>query len=291
MPLSRAAGQGCFLSLLLGLKLETYLMLSRSRLGVVARDVSNLGMGALLRDIGMLHVPPEARWKWRLCSDEVDPAWRDHVTIGYDAVRGTIEPSAAAAVLHHHQHFDGSGFPMRTTISGDDEPLRGTDIHIFARIIAAADTFERMRFPPAQSGAEGQPAPVPVVRVLHQLVRGPESAWLDPLVIKGLVSVAPPFPPGSIVTLSNGLRCAVTSWNPRDPCRPEVAVLDRVALDPARFEEPRERIDLGEAEHLYVVEAEGQHVAGDLFWPQTPDEFDLGKAQSSLLRRPEAAAG
>ncbi|HZW11045.1 MAG TPA: HD domain-containing phosphohydrolase [Phycisphaerales bacterium] len=285
-PLSRSAGQGCFIALLLGLKLETYLMLSRARLGLVARDVSNLGMGALLRDIGMLARPAPDRWQWRLCCDEVDPTWRDHVTAGYEMVRGEIEPSAAAAVLHHHQHFDGSGFPHRTMVSGKEEPLRGTDIHIFARIIAAADVFERMRFPPAPAAGQPEPAPVPVVRVLNRLLRGPESAWLDPMVMKALVQAAPPFPQGSLVTLSNGLRCAVTACDPRDPCRPEVAVLDRFALEPGKFEHPRERIDLRETEHLHIAEAEGQDVSTDLFFPQTPDEFDVHKAQTALIRRP-----
>jgi len=292
MPMSRSAGQGCFLSLLLGLKLETYLMVSRTRLGLVARDVSNLGMGALLRDIGMLRAEPEVRCRWRQCSDEVDPSWRDHVSIGFEMVRGAVEPSAAAAVLHHHQRFDGSGFPKRLTASGEEAPLSGTDIHVFSRIIATADMFERMRFPPARTECEPEPPPAPVVRVLRQLVRGEESAWLDPMVVKALVNVVPPFPPGSLVTLSNGLRCAVSSWDPLDPCRPEVAVLNKFGLDPARFEEPRERIDLREAEHLYIAEAEGQHVAGDLFSPAAPDEFDVYRAQSALLRRPiEAAAG
>jgi hypothetical protein len=285
-PLSRSAGQGCFIALLLGLKLETYLMLSRSRLGMVARDVSNLGMGALLRDVGMLARQPRDRWQWRLCSDEVDPTWRDHVTVGYEMVRGEVEPSAAAAVLHHHQHFDGSGFPHRTTVSGTEEPLRGTDIHIFARIITAADIFERMRFPPAPAQGQAEPAPVPVVRVLNRLLRGPESAWLDPMVVKALVQAAPPFPLGSVVTLSNGLRCAVTASDPRDPCRPEVAVLDRFALEPGKFESPRERINLRETEHVHIAEAEGQDVSEDLFSPLTPDEFDVHKAQTALIRRP-----
>lgn len=289
IPLSRSAAQGCFLSLLLGLKLETYLMLSRSRLGMVARDVSNLGMGALLRDIGLLGLPREERWRWRMCDDEVDPTWRDHAAAGYEMVRGAVEPSAAAAVLHHHQHYDGSGFPRRVTMAGSEEPVAGSDIHIFARIIAAADIFDRLRHPAVRDG-EPEPAPTPVVRVLQRMVRGPESAWLDPIVARALVNAVPPFPPGTLVTLDNGLRCAVVGWDPLDPCRPEVAVLDRYALDPARFEEPRERIDLREAEHLRILEAEGQDVADDLFEPVARDEFDVQKAQTALIRMPVDAA-
>ncbi|MBK7403458.1 MAG: HD domain-containing protein [Phycisphaerales bacterium] len=289
IPMSRSAGQGCFLSLLMGIKLETYLILSRSRLGMVARDVSNLGMGALLRDVGMLKLPAEDRWRWRSASDETDPAWRDHVRLGYEMVRGEIEPSAAAAVLHHHQHYDGTGFPRRLTMGGEEAPLAGEDIHIFARILAAADTFERLRYPAPAGAGEPEPEPVPTVRVLNRMIRGPESAWLDPIIAKGLVNTVPPFAPGSLVTLSNGLRCAVVNWDPCDPCRPEVAVLEKNALEPEGFREPREHLDLRHEPDLSIAEAEGQDVRADLFFPETRDEFDAYRAQTELICRQPAA--
>lgn len=292
VPMSRSAGQGAFLALILGLKLETYLMLSRTRLGMVAKDVSNLGMGALLRDIGLLSLAPEERWRWRACSDETDPGWREHVRVGYERVRGEIEPSAAAAVLHHHQHFDGTGFPKRITMSGDEEPLAGTDIHIFPRIIAAADLFDRLRYPRAGSPDAPDPAPVPVVRVLRRLTRGPEASWLDPIVAKALVQAVPAFPVGSMVRLSDGRYGAVVAWDALDPCRPTVAILPGRAFDPANVEEPHERMDLREHPGLQVAEAEGEDVRKDVFVPETPDEFDIYKAQYGLIRRPvEQAAG
>ncbi|MDQ7013126.1 MAG: HD domain-containing phosphohydrolase [Planctomycetota bacterium] len=292
IPLSRSAGHGCFLSLVLGLKLETYLMLTRSRLGVLSRDVSNLGMGALLRDVGVTQLEPDQRWRWRAASDSVDPAWREHVTLGYDMVRGDLEPSAAAAVLNHHQRFDGSGFPDRLNLQGRAQAISGTDIHIFARLIAVADVFDRLRHPaPVEPGAP-EPEPVPIVRVLKQMLRTDMAAWFDPIVLRALVHVVPAFPPGSVVTLSDGQRAVVVSWDPLDPCRPVVAALDRFALDPARFEEPGEQIDLSKSRALHIAEAEGQFVAGDLFEPETPDEFDVHKAQSAMIAIPaEELAG
>lgn len=292
IPLSRSAGQGCFLSLVLGLKLETYLIVSRTRLGLVARDVSNLGMGGLLRDVGMLQLPAEERWRWRAHRDQTDPTWRSHVHAGYEMVRGEIEPSAAAAVLNHHQRFDGSGFPCRIDANGEEQPVGGTDVHIFARIIAVADTFDRLRFPPAAGPDQSEPEPVPVVQVLHTLLRSPASGWLDPIVRTALVHVAPPFPVGSIVRLNDGQRCAVVAVDPLNPCCPEVAVLGCERLNPARFEEPREQLDLRETEGLHIAEAEGVDVTPWLFMPESPGEFDVHRAQTALIARPiEQAAG
>ncbi|MCC7388096.1 MAG: HD domain-containing protein [Phycisphaerales bacterium] len=291
VPMSRSAGQGAFLALILGLKLETYLILSRTRLGMVARDVSNLGIGALLRDIGMLELAPGDRWRWRAACDETDPTWREHVKIGYERVRGEIEPSAAAAVLHHHQRFDGSGFPMRITVSGEEEPLAGRDIHIFSRIIAAADLFDRMRYPASSSPDRADPEPVPVVRVLRRLLRGPASSWLDPIVAKALVQAVPPFPVGSMVRLSDGRFGAVVAWDALQPCRPVVAILPGRSFDPTNLEEPRERVDLREYRGLSIAEAEGQDVRGDVFEAESGDEFDVYKAQSALICMPVGKAG
>ncbi len=292
IPMARSAGQGCFLSLLLGLKLETYLILSRTRMGMVARDVSNLGLGALLRDVGMMELDAEDRWRWRAQCDQTDPTWREHVRLGYDKVRGEIEPSAAAAVLNHHQRFDGTGFPRRMDGNVEEIAIGGTDIHIFARIIAAADLFESFRYPVSTGPDQPEPAAVPIVRVLHRLLRGPESAWLDPIVRKALVHVVPPFPVGSIVRLSDGQRCAVVAFDPLNPCCPEVAVLGCETLEPSRFEEPRERIDLRETEGLHIAEAEGADVRADLFMPETAGEFDVHRAQTALIAKPiEQAAG
>lgn len=292
IPLARSAGNGSFLALLIGLKLETYLMLSRSRVGLLSRDVSNLGMGALLRDIGMTGLEPGERWRWRAADDAVDPTWREHVRRGYDMLRGGVGPSAAAAVLHHHQRFDGSGFPLRETFHGEPEPITGTDIHIFARIVAVADVFDRLRHPaPTVPGAE-EPDPVPVVRALRQMLRTEMAGWFDPIILHALVHAVPAFPPGSLVTLSNGQRAVVVSWDPLNPCRPTVALLPRFAMDPSRFDEPAERIDLRTQDSLHIAEAEGQPVGDDLFEPESPSEFDIHRAQAAMIAVPiERQAG
>lgn len=290
IPLSRSAGHGSFLSLVMGLKLDTYLLLSRARLGAVARDVSGLGLGALLRDVGLTTIEPEQRWRWRLADDDVDPEWRDHIYAGYELVRGDVEPSAAAAVLHHHQRFDGTGFPKRTDLHGCKLALRGTNIHIFARIIAAADQFDRLRHPPLPHGRTAPP--VPVVRVLNRMLRTDMAAGFDPVVLAALVHAVPPFPAGSMVKLSDGRPATVMRWDPLDPCRPEVGLLDPRALEPGCFREPSEIIDLREADGLQIAEAEGHNVSADVFLPESPAEFDIRRVQAEMISRPveESAA-
>lgn len=287
IPLARSAGHGAFLALVMGLKLETYIMLSRSRLGALSRDVSNLGLGALLRDIGLTRLEPGERWRWRAADDEIDPTWREHTRRGYNMLRGEVEPTAAAAVLHHHQRFDGTGFPQRVNLSGVVEPIDGTDIHIFARIVAVADVFDRLRHPAPTAQGAAEPEPVPVVRVLRRMLRSEMARWFDPIILRTLLHAVPAFPPGSVVTLNDGRVAAVVTWDPHDPCRPTVAVLPGLVLDPARFAEPKEIIDLRTVRGLHITEAEGQPVADDLFGPETPFEFDIQRVQSAMIAVPQ----
>ena len=75
--------------------------------------------------------------KYEASGDESDPAWREHPALGYRLVRGKVSATAASTVLHHHQHYDGSGF------AGADFPvMRNKRIHIFARIVTVAEQFD-----------------------------------------------------------------------------------------------------------------------------------------------------
>jgi hypothetical protein len=269
----------CFMSILMGLKLEDYLVSQRSRLVAWnARDVTSLGVGAMLHDIGMLRLDPATLERWYRTHDDSDPAWRRHVAVGYDMVRGQIEPTAAAAVRHHHQKFDGTGFPVRRSGAGEEHPCAGQDIHIFARIIAAADVFDRVRNP-APCGREPG-APNPTVRTLRLMQQPPVRNWIDPMVFKALLAVTPAYAPGTMVELSNGVRGVVAEWFPQDPCRPTVLECD--PCRPALHENPRRFVLRGQ-HSVSVVKAEGHDVKGENFYPAHPGEFDLHLAGRMLI--------
>lgn len=284
-PALRHAANVCMMSLLMGLKLESYLVVERSRLTVgVARDVTDLGVGAMMHDAGMLRLDGGTLRRWNETGDESDPAWREHVRLGYEMVQGTVGPAAAAAVLHHHQKFDGSGFPRRRLLDETEEAVSGSDIHVFARIIAAADMFDRQRHPEHSPGGELVQRPsMPVVRALKQLRHGPARGWIDPMVFKALLSVVPAYAPGTIVRLSNGRTGVVADWFPEDPCRPDVQELGDVTREFDGSGREGERFVLRDDPGLIVVEAEGRIVADDNFYPATPREFDLDLAGRHLF--------
>ncbi len=260
------------LSLLMGLRLDGYLLASRRRVGVKrAQSVENLGLGGLLHDVGMLRIDGGIAAAWARTGAEDDPLWREHVIRGYEVVKGKIPPTAAATVLHHHQRLDGSGFPQQARGMSTPAGLAGRDIHVFTRIAAVADVFDRFRRPPGDPGVV-----VPTVRALRQTLDMVRSGKLDPVAFRALLTVCPAFPPGSVVQLNDGRSYVVTAWDPAEPCRPSVSAL---AFDDVLFPEPRAGseppIDLRERRALRVVKAEGHIVTQDLFDPLLPGEFDL----------------
>ena len=252
----RSGSSVTYLSLLLGLKLESYLIKQRKHVDAVrAKDVVGLGVGAMLHDIGVTMLPKEVVQRYKQTHDESDPGWREHTALGFRAVRGRIEPSAATVVLHHHQRFDGDGY------AGRDFPVQqGTGIHIFARIAAVADVFDRLRHPP--HGEE--PSQVWVLAAML----GPKlRTRFDPNVLRALVEVVPPYPPGSRVTLSDGGEAIVIDYRIENPCRPSVQRLPQNRL-PEPGTPLGEKVDLMEEAELSIVACDGKPTESYNFGPE-----------------------
>jgi HD-GYP domain-containing protein (c-di-GMP phosphodiesterase class II) len=99
---------------------------------------------------------------------------RTHVTLGADIVgRVSVLAPAVSAVRHHHERYDGGGYP---------DGLRGDAIPIEARIVAAADAWSAIR-----AGRAYQEALDPT-QALEQLRRS-AGVSLDPAVVEALAAI------------------------------------------------------------------------------------------------------
>lgn len=99
-------------------------------------DVRTLRRGALLHDLGKIGIPDEILRK----TGELDGSeWRvmkRHPAYGARILAGIPYLSGAAEIVHHHhEHFDGSGYP---------DGLAGEEIPLGARIFALADALDAM---------------------------------------------------------------------------------------------------------------------------------------------------
>lgn len=218
--LSGHLGNCCYLSLLLGAQMSGYLVAERRAIPAkVAENTSQLGLGALLHDVGKLNMEETLKTKSILDEESAWPEYRLHVQAGYEMVRETTSVLAANVVLNHHQRFDGSGFPDKQPRhkAGQCTPLSGRQIHIFSRIVAVVDAFDHLLCPNGQ--------PVPTIVAIHQLKSERFAGWFDPAVVETLLRLVPPFMVGSVVKLSDGTEAVVVENHPEAPCRPSVKLL------------------------------------------------------------------
>jgi hypothetical protein len=264
-------GMTTVLSLLLGLRLDYYLLSERSRLPAGrAKDVTPLGLGAMLHDVGLVRTPEALAAQLDAPSIEAleaDARYQSHAMNGFSLLRGKVEPAVAAVVLHHHQHFDGTGFPRcRVALSkasafkgtkgkkSQPVPLAGKQIHVFARIVHVAQLVARLTYSELGTQA-GVPVAQTPVRVLQRMLSDPFRGWCDPEVLRGLLRALPAFPLGSIVTLSDGRRAAVVAFHEHEPCRPTVETVS--LLEPRA---KRERLDLRQCPQLSILAVDGQRI-------------------------------
>jgi HD-GYP domain-containing protein (c-di-GMP phosphodiesterase class II) len=101
-----------------------------------SRTALRCELGGWLHDIGKLSVPERVLLKPMMLDDEEWAIMRGHPELGEQIVeRIPALHSAGQAIRHHHEHFDGGGYP---------DGLSGFAIPIEARIVAVADTFSAM---------------------------------------------------------------------------------------------------------------------------------------------------
>jgi len=245
-----------YLSLLTGIRLADYV---RSERGTAqedeSRDMFNLGLGALLHDVGKLRIAPEILHKPGPLRGEEFEEMKRHTVLGRDMLAGHADPEAVEIALHHHQRWDGKGYPDRFDDRTDGEPraLAGREIPVFCRITTMADVYDaatsRRRYSPAKTAAQ----------VLHEMRTSFCRGAFDPIVARAFFEIVPPFPVGTTVGLSDGRTAVVVDLNPTAPARPKVLrVNDRSAVPQETA--ATEEIDLTEAEGIEIVSAAGTSV-------------------------------
>jgi len=115
-------------------KVSAYAALLAEALGMSESEVEEVRLGAVLHDVGKVGIPEHILNKSGPLNPEEWDTMKTHVTFGGKLLE-PLEPLARIRqmVLHHHEFFDGSGYP---------EALAGKNIPLGARIITIADSYD-----------------------------------------------------------------------------------------------------------------------------------------------------
>jgi ribonuclease P protein subunit RPR2 len=153
-----------------------------------------LGCGFFLHDIGKVGVPEHILCKEGPLSREEWAVMRRHPVMGAQIVQPiSFLQDAVGLIRHHHERFDGTGYPDR---------LRGDDIPLPARIFSVADSFDAMTSDRPYRGAIG------VERAIAELEAGAGSQF-DPEVVRVFVDMIDGGPAEGDEDFAAALRLAV----------------------------------------------------------------------------------
>lgn len=117
-------------------RVALYSNMIAAKVGLTAEQCTALEMAAYLHDIGKIGIREAILLKpGRLTGEEMGQM-RHHPLIGANILRPVAFPWPIAPVVrHHHEHFDGKGYPAG---------LKGEEIPLLARILTVADAYEAM---------------------------------------------------------------------------------------------------------------------------------------------------
>ena len=179
------------------------------QLGLSQAVTEQAALGGLLHDVGKALMPMEVLNKAGKLTDDEYAIIKTHPAQGYKLLLagGAVNPESLDVVLHHHEKFDGTGYP---------DQLAGEEISLLARMGAVCDVYDAITSNrPYKSGWE------PSLSIKRM------SAWeghFDPVVLKAFIKTLGIYPAGSLVKLASGKLGVVLEQNQVSLLKPRLKV-------------------------------------------------------------------
>jgi HD-GYP domain-containing protein (c-di-GMP phosphodiesterase class II) len=154
--------------------------------GLAVEDSPQIEFGFLLHDVGKVAVPDAILFKSGSLTEEEYSLVRRHPVIGSEILRDVdFLGEGKLVVRHHHERWDGSGYPDR---------LAGEDIPLAARVFAVADALDALTSDrPYRRGTRFSRA--------REEIRAHAGSQFDPAVVDALDSI----PDASFAALRDGV--------------------------------------------------------------------------------------
>ena len=194
-----------------GVRVALYLVALGRHLGFPRQELSYLGQIGMLADVGKTKIPRALLEKPGLLSAAEFGLVKEHVNLSLHILNSgpALPPQVLQGISQHHERIDGSGYPNQ---------LKGTQISIYGKMAAIADSFAALITPrPYAKASSPQDA-------LMSLYEWSGTSFHEPLV-EQFVQAIGVFPVGSLVELSSGEVAVVLAHNRIRRLEPRVLVL------------------------------------------------------------------
>lgn len=180
-------------------------------MGLGQDDMTDLGLAALLHDIGKPKLAVRMRWLEEDVTTPEHRAYQEHVAHGLALARTLgLSDKAMQAMAQHHESADGSGFPSH---------LKGDKISLPGKILALVNRYDNLCNP-------DQPVPTLTPHDAVALLYTRYKPCVDEQVLNAFVRMMGVYPPGSLVQLLDGRFGIVVSVNVSRPLKPRVLVYE-----------------------------------------------------------------
>jgi len=193
------------------INVSIYAIMTGLSLGYPESNVVDLGLGALLHDIGMITIDSSIiNNPGDLNQQEMDVV-KKHPITGFNILRKYHELSTTATHIayQHHERVDGSGYPRG---------LRDKEIVEYAKITAVVDTFDAVisdhPYRKAYSTTDGL-----------TVLKGLQNTYFDPEIVDAFISNIAFYPIGSLIRLNDGRIAVVTAANRFNMTRPVIEIM------------------------------------------------------------------
>jgi|SRR5580765_1813257 len=184
-------------------------LLMGRRFGLSEADMLDLGVGAMLHDIGKLDLPDRVRHREDHFSGAESRRYEEHVAHGIGHARKMgLSAGAALVIAQHHEHADGSGFPLR---------LNTDRMSAAARIVALVDRYDNLCNP-----AVAARALTPHESISLLFAQG--QTKFDTAILGAFIRMMGVYPAGSTVQLTDDRYAMVVGVNSTRPLKPRVLV-------------------------------------------------------------------
>jgi HD-GYP domain-containing protein (c-di-GMP phosphodiesterase class II) len=171
-----------------------------------------LGAGALLHDLGQVHLPRNLVRKPGLYTAQEQRLMQAHPHLGALVLSQTphMPEDTCRIVAEHHERLDGSGYP---------QGLGGAALSPLSQIVAIADVYETML-----GTRQGRPPLLPA-QAMKELYHQGRAQQLDLGLVEKMVRCLGIYPVGSLIELNTGERGIVIAVNPGKALQPMVHLL------------------------------------------------------------------